>query len=364
MPEIVVIGGGVIGLTLAYELAGQGARVTLLEQGQIGREASWAGAGILPPGNAQKAATPLERLQADSAGRWPGLSAQLREETGIDNGFFQCGGIELPAEQGPGRIDALAEEWRTAGVAVELLTGPALRKYSPELNEEIAAAVLLPELCQVRNPRHLKALIAGCTQRGVQLVAGATVVDVDPVTASSVRVRTLTNTYEAESCCVTAGSWTSSLLARVGANLTVYPVRGQIVQVSMQPLPFRHVIEVGPRYLVPRPDGRILIGSTEEQVGFDKRNTAGVVASLMEFGCEMFPVLREAKFEQAWSGLRPATADRLPYLGRVPETENVFVAAGHFRGGLQLSPATGVLMRQLMLGQELDLSLEDFRCTR
>ena len=135
---------------------------------------------------------------------------------------------------------------------------------------------------------------------------------------------------------------------------------GQIVLLAVETPPFRHVIEVGRRYLVPRPDGRVLIGSTEEWAGFNKCNTAGAVAELLRFAVEVVPALAAARYERAWAGLRPRSLDGLPYLGRVPDTENLFVATGHFRSGLQMSPATAVLMRQLILAQEVLIPLDAF----
>ena len=129
-------------------------------------------------------------------------------------------------------------------------------------------------------------------------------------------------------------------------------MRGQIVLLSMQPSPIQHVINVGPRYLVPRGDGRVLVGATEEVAGFDKRTTASGVGGLVEFALAIVPELARATFEQCWAGLRPQSADGLPYLGRAAQAENLFVATGHFRAGLQLSPATGAaLMSQLILGR-------------
>jgi glycine oxidase len=151
---------------------------------------------------------------------------------------------------------------------------------------------------------------------------------------------------------------------QAGYDTPLEPVRGQIVLLNAQPLPFRHVIQSGPRYLVPRPDGRILIGSTEEHVGFDKRNTAAAVAELIDFAVSLVPSLSEATYERSWAGLRPCTPDGLPYLGQVPETRNLFVATGHFRAGLQLSPATAVLMRQVLLDQPTTISLNGLACNR
>jgi glycine oxidase len=138
------------------------------------------------------------------------------------------------------------------------------------------------------------------------------------------------------------------LIEHTGFDLDVQPVRGQIVLLEALPLPFTCVIQEGHRYLVPRRDGKILIGSTEEAVGFDKRNTPGAVAELIEFGSRLVPKLREARFERAWAGLRPHVNDGLPFIGRVPTLSNVVVATGHYRAGLQLSPITATQVRQLI----------------
>jgi glycine oxidase len=148
------------------------------------------------------------------------------------------------------------------------------------------------------------------------------------------------------------------LLEQAGVRFPVEPVRGQIVLLECTQLPFHTIIEQEKRYLVPRPDGKILIGSTEERVGFVKANTAEAVVDLIRFGTDLVPALKSAKFEQAWSGLRPYRAGELPYLGRVEGLQNACVAAGHFRAGLQMSPITAVLIRQILLGEPVQLMEE------
>ncbi|HEX6985762.1 MAG TPA: FAD-dependent oxidoreductase, partial [Planctomycetaceae bacterium] len=130
------------------------------------------------------------------------------------------------------------------------------------------------------------------------------------------------------------------------------------------PLPFTRMIELGPRYLVPRPDGRVLVGATEEEAGFEKRNTAAAVGDLLAMAVELCPALGGATVERTWAGLRPGSPDGLPYLGRVPDFENLFVAAGHFRSGLQMSPGTARVMRQLLLDQPTDIPLDGFSLSR
>ena len=363
MSDVVIVGGGVIGLSLAYELAGQGASVRLLEQGDLGREASWAGAGMLPPGNLELATTPEARLRALSHALWPEISKQLLDETSVDNGFTRCGGVEVRIG---GKTDALRDEvavWCQEGVEAEELEVAAALELEPALTADISTAYFLPELGQVRNPWHLKALISACTYRGVELHPGTLVIGFEREGERVTAVRTAGRAYAADQVCIAGGAWSRSLLASVDVPAAIEPVRGQIVMLSM-PRPFERVIQVGPRYLVPRADGRILIGATEERVGFLKENTAEAVAGLLTFATRIVPSLASAKLERTWSGLRPGSADGLPYLGRVPEFDNLFVAAGHFRSGLQMSPGTALVMRQLMLGQETAIPLDAYRLDR
>jgi glycine oxidase len=364
MDDVIVVGGGVIGLSIAVELAGQGAAVALLEQGDFGREASWAGAGILPPGNVESAHTPEAQLRALSHFVWPDWVESLEAETGIDSGYARCGGMELRLDANGNELSDEIRVWRNEGVRVEELSPEEARQVEPRLSPQIGTAYRLPELGQVRNPRLVKALLATCAERGVRLLAGTPVVGFEEGEGRIVSLRTPTNVFRAGRYCVAGGAWTRSILESIGVRIAVEPVRGQIVLVSHTPRLFSHVLQVGPRYLVPRTDGRILIGATEEHVGFLKANTASAVSDLLAFGASLVPALAGARFERAWSGLRPGSADGLPYLGRVAGYENLFIAAGHFRSGLQMSPGTARLLRQSLLDQETDLPLEPFACDR
>lgn len=364
MHDVIMIGGGVIGLSLACELAGEGASVAVLDKGQIGQESSWAGAGILPPGNPDCARSPEARLRACSHVLWPALSARLLEETGIDNGFRRQGGLEVRIGGRPGELDDEMALWRDEGVVVEALSGPAALKCEGELHPEVVSAYRLPEMGQVRNPRHLKALAALALRRGVELLPGTEVNRFDRARDWVAAVETSAGKMTGGQFVVASGAWSSRLLNEIGCPAAVRPLRGQIVLLSTHKSPVQHVVNVGPRYLVPRGDGRVLVGATEEAVGFDKRTTGGGVGGLMEFALATVPALAGATFERCWAGLRPQSADGLPYLGKVPQAGNLFVATGHFRSGLQLSPATARVMTQMILGQPCQLPLEPYSVTR
>jgi glycine oxidase len=340
----------VIGLSIAWELSRHGRSVRVIEQGAFGQEASWAGAGMLPPGNPRQASTVEARLRGGSHVLWPEWTDQLRALTGIDNGFHRCGGVEILTA---GSIEPPGERvshWQREGVPAERLDAAGLRQKIPVLNPELTSGVFLPELGQVRNPRHLKALYQACALAEVDLIPGCPVLDFIRTGDRIDQVVTAGERYSAAEFIIASGAWSRMLVQRASAELPIEPVRGQIVLLQTPTPLFRHVIEVGARYLVPRPDGRILIGSTEERVGFEKRTTVDGVAGLMEFARDLVPALGDARFERCWAGLRPYVPGGLPRIGRVPGTSNLTIAAGHFRAGLQLSPMTAVLVRQLITG--------------
>jgi len=384
MDDVIVIGGGVIGLSVALELAGQGAAVTVLEQGDFGREASWAGAGILPPGNLDAAVTPEARLRALSHTLWSDWAESLAAETGIETGYTRCGGLELrqgvsaPGEEGLDDFASEIEWWRGEGVRVEELDSDSLREIEPLVSSEFRAGYRLAELGQVRNPRLIKALLVACAARGVRLHSGTPAIALEELREGSEgeeahaedknrridAIRTHSGRVRAGRFLVTGGAWSRGLLSSVGVDVAIKPVRGQMVLLSQTPRLFSHVLQTGSRYLVPRDDGRILIGSTEEHVGFVKATTACAISELLSFGIARVPALAQARFECSWSGLRPGSADGLPYLGRVAGFDNLFIAAGHFRSGLQLSPATARLARQALLDQETDIPLEPYQSDR
>jgi len=358
MPDVVLVGGGVIGLTIAEELATHGRSVLILDQGTPGRESSWAGAGMLPPGQLRTARSPEAKLRALSAEHWEATSLRLKAETGIDNGFLRCGSLCIGRENDQARLTRESLGWQREEIEVEEISGPQIREYESSLSPSFTHGYRLPQAAQVRNPRHLSALLASVGRHQVEIRSGTPCLGFDQRGDQILGVRTPSETISAGQVVITSGAWSSSLLEQAGCNLQIRPIRGQVVLLNVFPRLLNHLIEVGLWYLVPRADQRILVGATQEEAGFVKENTADGVEQLLTFARELVPALRHAAIERTWAGLRPGSPNGLPYLGVLPGYRNLYIAAGHFRSGLQMSLGTGRLMRQLLLGQptEIDLS--------
>jgi len=356
--DVLLVGGGAIGLSLAWELSQHGAKVGLVDQGPLGQEASWAGAGMIPAGPCREfwaKSSPIEQLASLSQTLHAEWHDRLAEQTGIDNGYQQSGALYLAEGEADAKsLQQQSEDWQRQGIACQPLDAGQLAKFEPALAERahrFAAAFFVPQESQLRNPRHVQALIAACQQQGVDLRPGVAVHGFQSSDDRIVSAQTSGGTIEAEQFCLTAGCWTGQLAASLGLDLPIKPIRGQMVLLNGPAgLLGRHV-NVGKRYLLPRPDGRLLVGSTMEDVGFLKQNTATATAGLLSFAASLLPSTAELPIETSWSGLRPATADGLPFMGRIPKRKNGWIAAGHFRAGLQLSPATAVVMRALILGE-------------
>jgi glycine oxidase len=355
MHDVLIIGGGVIGLSLAWDLARHGQSVHLIDRQEPGREASWAGAGILPAANRGTALHPYDQLCGLASELHPRWAEALQSLTGIDTGFHRCGGIYLARTPGEAAsLAAWAEDQRELGIEVEHL--PA-ENYG-------RAAFFVPAESQLRNPRYLQALVAACQQAGVEITPHTEARGIAIEKGQAVGLETNGGSLTAKKFCFTAGAWTGQLLARLGMPIHVLPMRGQMLLFRCTPSPTRAIINEGSRYIVPRQDGRLLVGSTEEEVGFDKRTTEEGLADLAAFARELVPALADSPIERSWAGLRPASLDGFPYLCPLPGLTNAFVAAGHFRSGLYLSPATAVVMSQLLRGQPTEIDLAPFRVGR
>ena len=366
--SIVIIGGGVIGLSIAYELACRGQQVHVVERGtEFGKEASWAGAGILPPANPETALDPLEKLRGISHQLHPEWAERLQSETGIDTGFRRCGGIYLARKQGEaaslaGYMSLLRQE----GIQAEAVDQDALLALEPTLDpSQFCAAYLLPDELTLRNPRHVKALLRACELRNVQLTADCEIHGFDTTGEQITGLQSSQGPITGSRFCLTAGAWSSQILQHVSDIPTgIVPIRGQMLLFDAPPGLITHILNEGSRYLVPRADGKILAGSCEEEVGFEKGTTTEMLEQLEDFAYSVVPALKEYEVTLSWSGLRPGSFDGVPYIGKVPQVDNLFMASGHFRSGIHLSTGTAVWIADLLEGNPMPSTLQHFSLIR
>jgi glycine oxidase len=363
--DVVIVGGGVIGLAVADALARLGLRLAVVDRRELGREASWAGAGLIPPDAENPARHPLVALRSLSTRLYPGWASVLEEETGIDIGYRRSGGVDVAwTELQAQELVTKAGRWRAEGIAYERLSPRDYARVEPALSPELRAVYFLPDRAQVRSPWLLRALMTAVYQRGGHLTmwqeASGFRIDDRRVTA----VETSKGDLKCGTVVVAAGAWSGSLLAAIGVHAPTPPLKGQIVLLRGKRALIRRVVELGNNYLVPRDDGRVLVGSTEEDAGFDTLATWAAARDLLDFALRVCPVLREAEMETTWAGLRPGSIDSKPYIGRASGFQNVIIATGHKRAGLQLAPATAELVSDLVLGRPPGLDIAAFRPDR
>lgn len=349
--DVLVVGGGVIGLAIARETARAGASVTLLERAAIGGEASGASAGMLAAQLEAHEAGPLLALSLRSRALYPDWAAALRDETGIDIDLRSDGAYVVAKDAAAARrIDAAFRFQRDAGLPVERLDAVALRRAEPAVAPTIAGGIFLPEEGSLDPVLLCRALASASERAGARVVTGCAVTS---LVVEAGRVTGVVDTdgtrHAARQVVVAAGAWSGTIAAPGFAPPPAEPVKGQIVCFEA-PGSVRSIVESDEVYLVPRGDGRLLAGSTMERVGFDRRVTAGALATLSAAAVALVPALAKAPFHRAWAGLRPAAPDGLPVIGPAA-LDGLLYACGHFRNGIVLAPITAHLVDGMLRGK-------------
>ena len=358
MRSVLIIGGGVIGCASALALARRRVRAIVLERGTSRTEepgetgvSTWAAAGIVGAQIATHADGPLARLCIAGRARYPAFVDELRELTGLDV-QFRPAGVLRPAFDA-GELAAVTAEvaWQEpAGLRVERLDGSAARALEPSLSPKVVGAVRFPDEPRI-DPPSLLAALRTAVAAVAELRTGA---EVRRVVVRDGRARGVEladgSTLDADAVVVAAGSWSSLVEGSTLPAGSVEPARGQIVELKLPAQILNGVIEGAEAYLSPRDDGRILVGSTVERVGYRKGATAGAVRDLLAGAIRLVPVLEAATVTRAWAGFRPYARDELPLLGTTG-VEGLVVATAHFRNGVLLAPVTGDIVAALVLGE-------------
>ncbi|MFK8067234.1 MAG: glycine oxidase ThiO [Gammaproteobacteria bacterium] len=350
--DCVVVGGGVIGMMTARELSITGLKVQIIEKGQVGREASWAGGGILSPISPWDAAEEIWPMVIASQRVYPELCAELIEETGIDPQWIRSGMLNFD------HIDAekLVRWQDKTGSGIDYLDRKQICEIEPLVNERFQSALWLSDIAQIRTPRLLKALKKSLLFHGVVISEGVAVTEISKAKANINAVETTQGRINCGAVVITAGAWSGKFLKK---KSLIKPIRGQMLRVEVPEGLLKSILLKDDIYLIPRQSEmmkdlsekkqQILIGSTLEDVGFDQTTTTEAAKSLYAVGIKVLPSLNKFPISQQWSGLRPGSEKGIPVIDAIENIEGLFLNSGHHRNGVTLAPAAAKIMKDKII---------------
>ncbi len=365
--DIAIIGGGVIGLSCAFEQARRGKSVTVLERHEAGFGASTVAAGMLTPSFEVELTPPeLVELQLDSLRRYPQFVAGIEAAGGLACGYRDEGALWVSRHHDDElELDHLLQIQQDRGLPARRLTGREVRRIEPYVSPRAVGGLLVASDHQVDTRRLVPALRAACGAVGAQVLAQTGVRTVERGAGSlelTLERADGASTLRAEQVLLAAGVWLEDGLLTPLPRIGMRPIKGQIIHLQGQPLT-NHVLRNRDVYLVPRADGRLLIGATEEEQGFDTNPTAGGALDLLRFAFEVLPGIYDLSLTEIDVGLRPAFSDHMPVLGSTT-VEGVFMACGHYRGGILLAAATAHWMAEMMVSGRPPSALAPFSFER
>lgn len=360
--HIIVVGGGVIGLSCAFELAGRGRQVTLLEANRCGGQASGAAAGMLAPYSENgEGPDDFFHLCKNSLELYPVWQQEIKEISGVSFEYAASGSLNVVYHE----ADLLALEERLAwqnryGASAHLLQDRELRDKEPQLSREVIAAIYCPRESHIYAPGYVKALEAACRKRGVRIEDGLGMIGIeewkDEVEVTSVSG----HRFSGDRLVICSGAWSQSFEDVFGLSLPIYPIRGQICAYEDEASSVNHMVFSSQGYLVGKGNGTLVSGASEDIAGFDSSVTEKGIARLLKWNKRVFPFLEARQPFHTWAGLRPATQDGYPFIGKLSGAGQVVWAAGHYRNGILLSPVTARLVADLIDGTADERSLASF----
>lgn len=360
--DVAVIGGGAIGCSIAYHAAARGARVTLFEAGRLGAGSSGALAGMLSGQAETEEPGPFRDLMIRGREYHRTFASELREVTGLDPGYVWDGALRTATDEAT--REKLLEQrfWHEeANLPSEWLEGGEVYELEPALSKEVIAGLYLPKDGQVNSRPLVQALAIGAAQKGARILEFTQVTGLTVEGERVIGVCTTKGEVSAKAIVVAGGAFSGLPLQQLGVALPLYPVKGQMLVTNMWPSPIRaNVWDSGNFYVVPKRDGRVIVGATEEPDVYDPRPTLGGVAELSRAAVDLVPRLSEASFVESWGGLRPATHSGYPILGPVDGLEGLLLATGHFRNGVLLSAITGEIVAALALREPSSVDIAPF----
>jgi glycine oxidase len=357
--DVAIAGGGLIGGSIALELARAGLRVGVFDRQEPGQEASWAGAGILSPAPESAAMISLVPLGKASMAIYPAFVSMVEEISGQRAGYRPKGTLQaLFSRDAREELSTVIALHHGLGLRAEPLSAEDARELEPSLSEELEAAVLRPDEASVDNRALTQAVLESARRSGVQFFPGRGVEAIWREGGRCAGLHLNNEKIEAQWTVIAAGCFSASIEG-VTAYAQVRPAKGQMVALRSDGLKIERVLWSEKIYLVPRNDGRILAGATVEYTGFEKGVTAGGIEKILAGAIELSPGLAIARLEETWAGLRPDSPDHLPILGPT-DLEGLLMATGHFRGGILLTPITARLVSEWVTQQHVSVDWDRF----
>lgn len=357
--DVAIVGGGIIGGSIAFELARHKLRVALFDRQQPGREASWAAAGMLSPAPESPDSIPLVPLGRASLDLYPEFVAAVEEVSGCAVGYRGDGALEaIFAGDAERELSTLVALHHGLGLPTEPLRIEEAQHLAPALSRDARASALLPYEASVDNRALTEAVLAAASRQGVEIRAGLEVTSLVREGGRCIGVVAGGERISVGDVVLAAGCYSGEIEGLRGYTPT-RPVRGQMVALRSAKVQLECVLRSSRGYVVPRNDGRLIAGSTVENAGFEKRVTPAGLQQILRAALELAPDLADAAIVETWCGLRPDTPDHLPVLGPT-DVEGLVVATGHYRNGILLAPITAKLTREWLTDRRTSFNLEAF----
>ena len=353
--EVLIVGGGIIGLAIVRGLHLRGIKeITILERGEIGRESSFAAAGMLAPNAETENQDDFTEFCAESLNLYADYANALFDETGVDIELDCSGTLYLSFTEADSKEIGRRYKWqKSEGLQIEHLTARETLQAEPFVSPDVRESLFFPNDWQVENRRLLFALEKYAELNCIKIIENAEISNLLIEKNRIIGAETKSEKFFAPTVVLATGAWTSLIKAESFVLPQIKPIRGQIISFQTAKRLFQKVIYSPRGYIVPRADGRILVGATVEDVGFDKSITDAGTELLRETALEISPGLGNLEIHEQWAGLRPAAVDGLPIIGAFAEVENLFIATAHYRNGILLAPLTAKIMAE-KIAENLD----------
>ncbi|MGY0692733.1 glycine oxidase ThiO [Virgibacillus sp. FSP13] len=360
--DVIIVGGGVIGSSIAFQLSKRRYRVLVIEKDRTAKKASGAAAGMLGAQSELEENSPIFPIARKSRSMFPELADELKSLSGIDIELIQSGILKVAqTDEEITHLKSVAAFQQSMGEVAEWLTSVQVKEQEPALSDFALGGLFIPNDGQVNPPLFSKALAQSAAILGADFLEYTEVQDFVKENNRFVGVKTENDTFFADEIVVAGGAWSQQITEKAGLVLDTYPVKGECFSVRHYGRIVTSSIFLKNGYIVPKSGGRLIIGATQKPYSFDESVCLNGLSQLITNAMKVVPALKDAKWEKAWAGIRPQTGVGLPYMGKHPFIKGLSIATGHFRNGILLAPVTGLFMADLIEGKPVD---DTFRIDR